>query len=183
MLSFVKIIFGKVIRFPVCLVGFIIFTVTVILELILVHSRLLFRAHDLEVITQPASGHKSDHQEDNHAGIAAGFLRLGFRLRGFLRRRFFRYFPQAAVQVIFADRAIGIHRARLTFFRTVTGDNLNGAFAAIILLSQGQQIFLRNAIQEVDVFRIPLPVNDKVKHISVRGGDGIKLLIIFLLGG
>ena len=46
----IKIIFGKVIRFPVCLVGFIIFTVTVILELVLVHSRLLFRAHDLEVI-------------------------------------------------------------------------------------------------------------------------------------
>ena len=90
---------------------------------------------------------------------------------------------QAAVQVIFADRAIGIHRARLAFFRTVAGDNLNGAFAAIILLGQGEQIFLRNAIQEVDVFRIPLPVNDKVKHISVRGGDGIKLLIIFLPGG
>src|SRR5699024_3128669 len=36
----------------------IIFPVTVILELVLVHSRLLFRAHDLEVITQPASSHK-----------------------------------------------------------------------------------------------------------------------------
>ena len=120
----------------------------------------MFGFINLEVVAQAAYGKHRHANQNQHNGTGSGFRdRLRFRFLYYLGR-FLRLW-----------RGCGF---RLRFHRF-------GGFLRV-RLGKGHQVGLRDRIEEVDIFRIALLVNDQIKDVFIFGDDGIKLLFV-LTGG
>ena len=120
----------------------------------------MFGLINLEVVAQAAYGKHRHADQDQHNRAGAGFrrwLRFGF--------------------LYYLDRLLRL-RCRCGF--RLRFHWLSGFFR--ILLGKGHQVGLCDCIEEVDVFRIALLVNDQIKDVFILGHNGIKLLFV-LTGG
>ena len=137
---------------------------------------------DFQIVPSAAHGQGRDHHQNHGAGTV--LLRL-FRLRVGIRV----HSGGLAGTVHHgqdADGTIGVDLAGGALVlagadRLRVGDSGHVvALRFFILLRQGQQIGLRDGVEEIDVLAIPLFVDYQIKGIVAGGGEGEKFLAVLV---